>query len=442
MYLKKFLITALTSVSILASSAYAAPQITAQHCVADFSGEKRILWTSHYTFGFATASGGKLTEYDDGTAVFTGMLTKVSKNRRTRGEVLNNGQDLLELNIKLSGKTNVPKGKPKGNKCRKNPGSCTYYPNFESGSLVGHGNLDGIVLKISQRGPSFQIGKGANAKNSRMGGAVWFNWEVVSDPNNLMKDVLRRGTATKGKGDLNFEMPACPQTQSVCSTIYALHDGGLNDSQLFTIDTDNGYAIAPLGPEYPGFDIEGLAMTPDGSKLYASSGDDATAAPTAELYTVDKETGTITSVGNTGFGEVSALSFRPTDSALWGWAEGEGVISIDTNNGQGSMMIPSSVAQVEDMTWSVDGTMLYGSDNTSLWGYDPQTGDVSVLCNNLPGQTEAIEAYAKDTLLFAMHQSDDLSIYALDVASCNVTSAVVMETGYDDIEGIAWPCKK
>ena len=428
MYLKKSLVTALVATSLFAGSAYAA-NITAVHYIDQFSQKNSGHVIGSFSgvgkdFVFTTPAGGKITEYDDGTATFTGTVKKVNKN----GTDVGNGDYIFNIDIRLSGKTDTPPSKPKA-KCAKSSSSCTYYPVYESAVLTGEGQYDGVVIELSPRGPAFQIGVGANAKDGDFGGSSWFNWKLVSDPNNVLKG------RKSGKGDFNFDIVPCQQN----CLVYALHDGGLNDSQLFTIDPDNGYSIAALGPEYPGYDLEGLAITPDGSTLYASSGDDATAAPTAELYEVNKVTGALTSIGNTGFGEVSALSVRPSDNTLWGWAEGEGIITIDTNTGLGSMMVPNTDAQVEDMAWSVDGETLYGSDNTMLWAYTPSDGNVNVICMNLPGQTEAIEAYSdEDTLLFAIHQADDLSIYALDIASCEVTSTVVMETGYYDIEGIGW----
>ncbi len=118
---------------------------------------------------------------------------------------------------------------------------------------------------------------------------------------------------------------------SECSTVYAIHDQGVANSQLFTYTLNSGI-VEPLGPLYLGRDLEGLDIHPHTHQLYASSG-----KKRARLYHVDGDQGNLNLIGDIGFQHVHALSFHP-DGSLWGWAR-EGLIRIDIESGQGQLVI-------------------------------------------------------------------------------------------------------
>jgi uncharacterized repeat protein (TIGR01451 family) len=238
---------------------------------------------------------------------------------------------------------------------------------------------------------------------------------------------------------------------------YALHDEKLNDTQFFNINP-NTRETTPLGPSYDGYDIEALDMHPYTGKLYATSGDDtgcidpaadsATCErhPNGHLYEVDPNTGTLTSIGSTGFGEVSGISFHPITGELWAWADGEGLLKIDTNTGVGTLMLESK-ARVEAVTWDNQGEVLYAAANTDLWAAsnfnaDMIPQDVRIICRELPGQVEALDMADGNVLLFGMHKSSDLNIYGWKVTegSCPPVLDLEIETPvYNDIEAITWP---
>jgi hypothetical protein len=224
----------------------------------------------------------------------------------------------------------------------------------------------------------------------------------------------------------------CPSSE-VCQ-LYGVQDNGLNDSQLFTINPDT-LEVNNLGEQYPDYDIESLDTHPDTGELYAASGDD-TDRP-GYLYKVNTQTGELTEIGSTGFAEIEGLSFD-TEGTLWAWAKGDGLISVNTQTGVGTLIIPSPVA-VEDITWNNNSTLLYASQDTHLWVYDGKA--VKKTCD-LPGQTEALEMLPNNTLLVGIHgQTKLLEFQAIDLATCETVLGVGIPTRYDDIEGIAWPVK-
>jgi hypothetical protein len=224
----------------------------------------------------------------------------------------------------------------------------------------------------------------------------------------------------------------CP-TSAVCQ-LYGVQDNGLNDSQLFTINPDT-LNVNNLGELYPDYDIEALDTHPDNDELYAASGDDTNNPGT--LYKVNTQTGALTEIGNTGFAEIEGLSFD-TEGTLWAWAKGDGLISVNTQTGAGTLIIPSPVA-VEDITWNNDNTLLYAAQDTHLWVYDGKT--VEKACD-LPGHTEALEMLPNNTLLVGIHgQTKLLELQAIDLTTCETVLGLGIPTDNDDMEGIAWPVK-
>jgi hypothetical protein len=247
-----------------------------------------------------------------------------------------------------------------------------------------------------------------------------------------------------------------PPPPSNC-LIYGVHDQGLNDSHLFTIDPNKNYAISPLGPVYENHDIEGLAIDREGQRLFGSSGDDARGYPNGYLYQINKNNGKLTPIGYICFvandkpvcgAEVSAISFD-TEGTLWGWAEGYGLITISADNAVAQLVAASS-APVEDIAWNAQGNTVYAIAQKTLWAYDGENLTQRCL---LDGQIEALEALPEtvrlayglpedhDVLLFTYHKRSDLSIHTLDAKTCQILDDIRITTPkYYDIEGISWVC--
>ncbi len=255
--------------------------------------------------------------------------------------------------------------------------------------------------------------------------------------------------------------PACK------NIIYAVHDGDLNNSQLLTIDPDNGYAVAPLGPEYPKYDLEGLDISPVTLELFAASGDDPKGYPAGHLYKVNRSNGELTSVGTVNFDyqgqtvsgrEISALSFSP-DGELWGWAEECGLIKINKEDASAELIVehvdasrvcldpdPSKyTSHVEDLSWDNTGSVIYAAETNSLWKYNYATGDLD-LVTSLPKGVRAIEIMEMmpdGNILIGQQNrtgSTSLGLESLNPESAQIEAGVNIPTGdYYDIEGVAWP---
>jgi len=218
--------------------------------------------------------------------------------------------------------------------------------------------------------------------------------------------------------------------------LYGVQDGGLNNSQFFTINPVDE-TVEPLGDVYKGYDIEAMDVHPETNILYVASGDNTKNHPKGHLYKLDAETGQLMAIGATGFKEISSLAFN-ANGELWGWAKDAGLIQIDPVSGIGTEVLESK-AKLEDLTWSLDGAILYGSVATELYAYEAGSGAITQKCTNLPLETEALEMLADGLMLLGMHKDKTLTLHALEVTSCEMVESRDVAVPYNDPEGIAMP---
>lgn len=262
---------------------------------------------------------------------------------------------------------------------------------------------------------------------------------VYDDLNRLVQVIYSSGKT------LNYTYDAAgnilsitTEEQSTECLLYAVHDNNRMDSQFFTVNPNQDFTVDLLGQLHLRQDIEALDIHPTTSHIFAATGDDG--ENPGHLYQVNSQTGNLLHIGATSFNEINGLSFHP-DGTLWGWAENDGLIKIDTNTGNATLQLPYSGA-VEDITWNNQGSMLYVVINSKLLAYDGQV--VNELNCTLPGgEIEALEMLPDGQLLFGIHNDHTLSIHALDIDSCELTG-VAIDTKVDgmrlnDVEGIAWP---
>ena len=259
-----------------------------------------------------------------------------------------------------------------------------------------------------------------------------------------------------------------PPSGSSCSNvIYAVHDGGLNNSQLLTIDPYDNYKVAPLGPEYKKHDIEGLDISPS-LELYAASGDDPqNGNPAGHLYKVDRATGGLTSVGDITFEyagqtvsgrEISGLSFSP-DGQLWGWAEECGLLKINKDDASAELVVyhvdvdtacldpnPSRFTgnSIEDLTWDEEGKVIYAAEGNRLWKYTYASGMLELVMT-MPKGLGAIEMmetipHGGGLLVGQQNKTASLGLQLLNPETAEIEEGINVDTkGYYDIEGVAWP---
>lgn len=263
---------------------------------------------------------------------------------------------------------------------------------------------------------------------------------VYDDLNRLTQVIYASGETIQYTYDPGGNLISVITEEAAHTTclLYAVHDENRQDSQFFTVNPEQGFAVQLLGPLQFNQDIEALDIHPLTNQLFATAGDDG--EQPGYLYQVNTETGALQLIGPTGFKEINGLSFKP-DGSLWGWAEGEGLIKIDIQNGSATLTLAYE-GPIEDITWDNSGTLLYGVKNSQLIAYDGQS--VTPLDCTLPGgEIEALEILPDGQLLFGVHNDQTLSIHALEVDSCELIGVTidtrVESIKLNDVEGIAWP---
>ncbi|RKZ37736.1 MAG: hypothetical protein DRQ49_15680 [Gammaproteobacteria bacterium] len=287
------------------------------------------------------------------------------------------------------------------------------------------------------------------------------------------------------------------QAMGPACQVYAIHDGGLNNSQMLTFDIYKGLTIEGLGAEYKGYDLEAMDMdfssvdlpyqppgNPDGvkltGKLYVAAGDDVTNGQPGYLYQVNEWNGDLIESYPTGYAEIDGITFRPTDNTLWGWAQDAGLFMIprvgedpyadlDLDN---TKLIIEKKGEFEDITWDLSGTVLCVAENVheaynhpyiytddlathsepnadasvshKLWCYDVPTGDVINItekCNDTLGkiEVEALDVMPyhigdDDSLVIGYHNSNNLPVFAMvNTNTCKVSEKIVYNMPYNHV---------
>jgi thiol-disulfide isomerase/thioredoxin len=165
-------------------------------------------------------------------------------------------------------------------------------------------------------------------------------------------------------------------------------------SQLLGLDLRNKQSYS-LGDVVEA-EMQALAVHPLTGVLYAVT--DEWGTQPGLLYAIDRATGSLTAIGPHGFKSITALAFRWTDDTLWGWAEGAGLVELDTATGAGSLHYASN-KKFSGLAWANDDSLLYASVRTSLWSYREADATLELVADNLPRGTSAIEMRSDGVLV-------------------------------------------
>jgi len=259
---------------------------------------------------------------------------------------------------------------------------------------------------------------------------------VEAIPDGESVDGTRRGSVRDGASNecRSIITPASCQ-------VYGVQDKGLNDSISFIYNPVD-QSVKQIGETCQGCDLEAMAIHPVTDEIYLASGDNAIGHPNGHLYKLDANTGALRSVGVTGFEDISGLSFDD-EGVLWAWAKGKGLVTLDTDTGQGYLELPSS-RKLADLSWDSHYQILYGVVGNELWSYDPTNGDAKELCDNLPRKTEAVKALPNSVspagiVWIASHNNRQTELLAFEIATCQLRKELNLSIGYDDVEGLAMP---
>jgi 6-phosphogluconolactonase (cycloisomerase 2 family) len=214
------------------------------------------------------------------------------------------------------------------------------------------------------------------------------------------------GIGTYGVNDLVCQQDTCTHLVKnvgsnngspfvpVCM-MYGVDDQGSRDSQLFRLDLISG-SFEMLGSLYKNYDIEGLAIHPSTKELYAVGGEDIHATRgypqypqyNGSIYKVNKSTGELTWLGQTGHDDQRAASFNPSTAELWVAVQNQGWMTIQfdaSGNVAGSTVevastVHNAVRDANTLAWNPDGTALYtveSGTNGKIYYYNPDDGSIN-----------------------------------------------------------------
>lgn len=229
---------------------------------------------------------------------------------------------------------------------------------------------------------------------------------------------------------------------SVCETslMYGVFDANTSDTQFFTLDLGTGVASA-LGPQYDEYDIEAIEIHPDTGTLYAVAGGGGD--QDGNVFSVDKETGALTSIGNTGIGvddnEIVSAAFDP-QANLWVFQENVGLFTIDVGTATATQEWAAAFGDNwEGLAWEPEGNYLYASEGRNLYRWDAADDSVEQMCGAdfLPYETEALDFRFDGKFLGGSDKTNDssLSIFEIDVDSCQITPTDY-DIPYNDVESL------
>jgi len=162
------------------------------------------------------------------------------------------------------------------------------------------------------------------------------------------------------------------------SILYGADGSGGNPSNLYVIDPSSGAVITTIGAI--GFAVTGLAIDPTTGVMFGSTGGAGAIPPS--LITIDLTTGAGTLVGALD-GVLADITFDPLGN-LYGWLEpsSDDLVSVDKTTGQITIVGDSGLSTaLTGLAMGPGGTLYFGGFNdlnlVGLVSIDPATGAVT-----------------------------------------------------------------
>src|SRR4051812_8725638 len=331
-----------------------------------------------------TPSPGSFMVNSDGTATLTGTLH--SKSNPANG---------FTVTVTFSGYTTTatpdsPKKELFSSAYVENggpidPSTWVYYTAF-NGTLTGTGNYAGAVIQITNTGPAFQVGKGANGKNGNFGGSGWYNWTVVSQPTS------GGSLQATGQGDINVDLADCNNIGSVGDRVWNDANGngvqdagenGLNGVTVQLVDGNGNLIASALTAGDGNYSFSYLAGAYSVNVVPGTP--PAGGAPTYDLDgTGTPNTASVAIAAGVSRTDVD-FGYRGTASIgdrLWNDANGNGIQDAGEAgiNGATVQLLDAANNVVATATTSGDGNYTFGNLNAGNY-------TVTVVASSLPAGT-------------------------------------------------------
>ena len=111
---------------------------------------------------------------------------------------------------------------------------------------------------------------------------------------------------------------------------------------------------------------------------------------------------------------------------MWGWAEGQGLIQIDTATGEGQLVRSLDIPLAGFTLSRAENEVFLGVLNNELWKYNRPVEAFERLCTNLPVGIGAVEMTATAGLLLGIPNATGLGLYpfAPEPTQCELGTAI------------------
>ena len=243
--------------------------------------------------------------------------------------------------------------------------------------------------------------------------------------------------------------------------LYGVHNDG-EQTQFFIINSGISQ-VYPRGDSEP-LNLTALDIHPKTHRLYAASGKNSNKDKlSGSLYEVLNGAQEIKNLGQSGFQEISALTFHPDGNSLWGWSPEVGLFKMDNEEESGPDLKTIEVIlgydekkigikiKLEDLSWNQEGNLLYGVGRilddhdqgvNTLWVYNPKENQVDTLCDTVVTPLEkitALETLPTGQLMLGFPDEKNLNLWVIDAQSCEVISQEAIPTEYREVKGLAQP---
>ncbi|MDJ0740256.1 MAG: DUF4394 domain-containing protein [Gammaproteobacteria bacterium] len=154
-----------------------------------------------------------------------------------------------------------------------------------------------------------------------------------------------------------------------------------------------------------------------------------------ELATIDLATGTLTSIGATGFGGVRGLAFR-ADGTLFGVdQDSDQLITLDLTTGAGTTVgsLGASVNGIGGLAFAPDGTLYFAEEfgaGENLYTVNTATG-AATLVGSIGVSVTGL-AFDTNGILFGYADTPDNELVSIDVATGIATTIGSIGSSFND----------
>ncbi|MEM7403064.1 MAG: hypothetical protein AAF310_03505 [Myxococcota bacterium] len=193
--------------------------------VANHSGG-HAMWMPGVSTKLLFNKSGRLVQFADGTARLFGRLQD-KDNKNTAFHVDVKLADFVAAwqpdpagspKLELKNSAYAPNGPVMAETWR-------YYTQLD-GKMIGLRHMVGGLIQLERKGPAFQMGRGANGKNKRLGASTWVKPTVLQDP-------MRQGMALTPNGHADFNLDITRRLGKKCQLNHELEGPVMSGNHVF-----------------------------------------------------------------------------------------------------------------------------------------------------------------------------------------------------------------